>query len=88
MIFVYECPTAPARRRYIAQFEKIADNLYVTVQGSSAEKARAKAELMHQFQTMEPTDRTGFNLKARLAAIEEEPAVAAPVKRRREDDLI
>lgn len=68
-IHLYQCQTAPPARRWIAQFERLKDNLYVTIHGSSAETAQAKAELMRQFQVLDPKERTAFNLKGRLAAL-------------------
>lgn len=69
MIYIYECVDAPVERRFIAQFERLKNNLYMTIHGASAYQARAKAELMLQYAALEPVDRTGFKLRERLAAI-------------------
>lgn len=81
-ILLYHCPTAPVDRLWIAQYPRIKDNLYVTFHGSTADLARAKAELMQKYAALDPKERTGFNLKARLAALGE----VAPVID--EDDLL
>lgn len=72
-LFLYHCPTAPEKRRWIAQYPKLSDNLYVTVHGETAEIARAKAELMHHFGLLAPQDRKAFDLKGRLALLGGEP---------------
>lgn len=72
-ILLYHCPTAPAKRRWIAQYPKIEDNLYLTIHGETADIARAKAELMKQFGLLPPQDRKAFDLKGRLALLGGEP---------------
>jgi len=95
MIHIYECDTAPPQRRFIAQFERIKNNLYTTFQGSTAEKAQAKAELFLSYVNAEPKDRTGFKLREKLLAIEDGIADDDPpedatedAKPSRDDDLI
>ena len=89
MIYIYECADAPAERRFIAQFERLKNNFYLTIHGASAFQARSKAELMQQYAALEPVDRTGFKLRDRLAAIPVEVGVVeAPKKPRRGADLI
>lgn len=72
-ILLYHCPTAPDRRRWIAQYAKLSDNLFITVHGETADIARAKAELMKQFGLVPPQDRKAFDLKGRLALLGGEP---------------
>lgn len=67
-ILLYHCPTAPAHRLWIAQFQNKSD-LYVTVHGSSADLARAKAQLLVEYQRLDPKDRKGFDLLGRLAVL-------------------
>ena len=67
-ILLYHCPTAPAHRLWIAQFQNKSD-LYVTVHGSSADLARAKAQLLAEHQRLDPKDRKAFDLRGRLAAL-------------------
>lgn len=89
MIYVYECAEAPAERRFIAQFERMKNNLYLTIHGASEFQARSKAELMLQYAALEPVDRTGFKLRERLASIPVEAGEQeAPKKPRRGSDLI
>ncbi len=66
---LYHCPTAPSNRRWIAQFPRLSDNLYLTVHGPTADIARAKAELLHHFHLLAPQDRKAFDLKGRLALL-------------------
>lgn len=66
---LYHCPTAPTNRRWIAQYAKASDNLYVTVQGPTADIARAKLELLWQHDNLAPQDRKAFDLKGRLALL-------------------
>lgn len=68
-IHIYECPTAPAKRRFIAQFELQKDNLYLVIHGPTAEIAEAKANLHLQYRALPPGDRKDFNLKGQLAAL-------------------
>ena len=68
-ILLYHCPTAPDKRRWIAQYPKLSDNLYLTVHGETADIARAKANLMQEYAALDPKDRTGFDLKGRLTAL-------------------
>ena len=89
MIYVYECADAPADRRFIAQFERLKNNLYLTIHGATGHQARAKAELMLEYQNLEPLQRTGFKLRERLAAIPVDGGPQeAPKKPRRGADLI
>ena len=89
MIYVYECAAAPADRRFIAQFERLKNNLYLTIHGASEFQARGKAELMLEYAALEPPERTGFKLRERLAAIPVDVgAVEAPKRPRRGTDLI
>lgn len=89
MIYVYECAAAPAERRFIAQFERQKNNLYLTVHGASESQARSKAELMLEYASLEPTQRTGFKLRDRLAAIPVDVGeIEVPKKLRRGADLI
>lgn len=80
-VFLYHCPTAPDKRRWIAQYQKLSDNLYLTFHGETADIARAKAELMRQYASLAPQDRKGFDLKGRLASLGETTEVD-------EDDLL
>lgn len=67
-ILLYHCPTAPAKRRWIAQSQNT--NLtYITIHGETADIARAKAELMNQFARLDPKEIKAFDLKGKLAAI-------------------
>lgn len=68
-LLLYHCPTAPTKRRWIAQFPRLSDNLYLTIRGSTAEIAREKAELMWQFHALDPKEQAGFKLKERLDKI-------------------
>ena len=68
LIHIYESRTAPASRRFIAQFAASAF-MYLTFQGPTAEIARAKAVLLHEYQAVDPKDRKAFDLKGRLAAL-------------------
>lgn len=72
MIHIYESRTAPENRRFIAQFERLRDNLYLTVHGPTAEVAETKAKLMIEYQALPPLERKAFDLKGRLAALGEE----------------
>lgn len=69
MIHLYESKTAPAKRRFIAQFEMQKDNLYLVIHGPTAEIAEAKAKLHLQYRALPPTDRKDFDLKNQLAAL-------------------
>jgi len=69
VIYIYECKTAPPNRRFMAQFERIKDNFYVTIHGDTAENAEAKAKLIQQFQSIPPLDRKAFDLKGRMALL-------------------
>lgn len=69
MIHIYESRTAPPERRFIAQFDRVKDNLYVTIHGDTPEIAMARAELLAQFQSIPPQDRKAFDLKGRLALL-------------------
>lgn len=84
-IFVYECEEAPPKRRFIAQHEKLEGSLYLTCHGSTAEIARQKAQLMLDYAALDPKDRTGFGLKAKLDAINEGTETPQPTSRHRRD---
>jgi hypothetical protein len=79
---LYHCPTAPDSRRWIAQFPRLSDNLYLTVHGPTADIARAKAQLMHEFGQLPPQERKVFDLKGRLAAL------GGPTEDVNEDELL
>jgi hypothetical protein len=66
--FLYHCPTAPENKKWIAQYGKTY-SLYVTVQGATAELARAKLELLYAHDNLPPNERKGFDLKGKLAAL-------------------
>lgn len=66
-IHLYHCPTAPAHRRWIAQFARIKDNFYITVLADTADNARGKAEVMVDYQKVPLIERRNFDLKGRLA---------------------
>lgn len=72
MIHIYESQTAPPHRRFLAQFEKVKDNLYLTIHGPTAEIAEAKARLLLDYQNTPPEGRKAFDLKSRLAALGDE----------------
>lgn len=69
MIHIYESPTAPPRRRFIAQFEVDANNRYIVIHGPTAEIAVAKANLHIAYQALPPIDRKAFDLKGQLEAM-------------------
>ena len=62
---LYHCPTAPAKRRWIAQSPKT-DTTYITFHGETAEIARAKAELFDQYARLDPKERKAFDLRGKL----------------------
>ena len=67
-ILLYHCPTAPAKRRWIAQSQNT--NLtYITIHAETADIARAKAELMDQYARLDPKEHKAFDLKGRLATL-------------------
>ena len=67
-ILLYHCPTAPAKKRWIAQSLKT-DTTYLTIHGETADIARAKAELMDQYARLDSAERKSFDLKGKLAAL-------------------
>ena len=69
MIHIYECPTAPAKRRFIAQHEMLKDSLYLVIHGPTAEIAEAKANLHLQYRALPSNERKDFDLKGQLAAL-------------------
>lgn len=69
MIHLYECPTAPPKRRWIAQHEMLKDRLYLVIHGPTAEIAKAKANLHLRYRALPPGDRKEFDLKGQLAAL-------------------
>ena len=71
MIDIYESRTAPANKRFIAQFATGAFT-FLTFHGETAEIASAKAELLQEYKALLPQDRKAFDLKARLASLGEE----------------
>lgn len=68
-VHIYESTTAPAKRRFIAQFELQKDNLYLVIHGPTAEIATAKANLHLQYRALPPNERKEFDLKGQLAAL-------------------
>lgn len=67
-ILLYHCPTAPAKRRWIAQSQN--PNLtYITIHGETADIARAKANIMDAYSRLQPADRKAFDLKGKLAEL-------------------
>ena len=68
-ILIYEWPEAPPKRRFIAQHERMENSLYLTCHGPTADIARAKAQLMLDYASLDPKERTGFKLKERLEAL-------------------
>lgn len=68
-VLIYECPTAPQSRRFIAQFDQMKGNLHLVIYGSTADLARAKAQLMIDYRASD--DRKKFNLKGKLEALGE-----------------
>ena len=56
-------------QRFCAQFEQVKDNFYVTCHGPTPEIARAKAQLIIDYQATPPLDRKAFDLKGKLAAL-------------------
>lgn len=85
-ILIYECAEAPPKRRFIAQHERMENSLYLTCHGPTAEIARAKAQLMLDYASLDPKERTGFGLKAKLEALNNGDAPARKL-RRDVDDL-
>ena len=69
MIHLYECPTAPPKRRWIAQHEMLKDRLYLVIHGPTAEIAKAKANLHLQYRALPSNERKDFDLKGQLAAL-------------------
>jgi hypothetical protein len=69
MTLIYECPEAPEHRRFIAQAERLKDNLYMVVHGSTREQATAKLDLIESYRALDPSEKTGFGLKAKLDAL-------------------
>ena len=69
MIHLYESQTAPPNRRWIAQYERLKDNLYLTIHGATSEIAEAKARLLLEHQGLDPKQRAAFDLKGRMAAL-------------------
>lgn len=67
-ILLYHCPTAPDHRSWLAQFQNKSD-LYVTVHANSADIARAKAQLLVEYQRLDPKDRKAFDLRGRLTVL-------------------
>lgn len=84
MIYIYECADAPPKRRFLAQHERVENNLYVTCHGPTEAIARAKMEVMLEYRALDAKDRTGFKLKEKLESLGE-PAPTRP--RRDVDDL-
>ena len=54
---------------FSAQFEQSKDNFYITCHGPTAEIAKAKAQLIIDYQATQPGDRKAFDLKGKLAAL-------------------
>ena len=69
MIHVYECLSAPIKRRYLAQCETIPENMYLVIHGPSAEIATAKMNLHLQYRALPPNERKDFDLKGKLEAL-------------------
>lgn len=86
-ILIYECPDAPPKRRFIAQHERMESNLYLTCHGPTADIARAKAQLMLDYASLDPKERTGFGLKDKLEALSRGDSPASRKPRRDVDDL-
>lgn len=68
-IHIYESKTALSRRRFIAQFEMLKDNLFLVIHGPTAEIAKAKAELHLQYRALPPNERKAFDLSGQLEAL-------------------
>lgn len=75
VIHVYECSTAPPARRFLAQFDVVKNNRYITISGPSREIAMACAHLHLEFQSIPLLRRKDFNLVGKLAELRGESAV-------------
>jgi hypothetical protein len=66
-IHIYESLSAPPPRRFIAQFDQSKLNLFMTIHGPTAAIAEGKARLMLDYAALDPAQKTGFDLKGKLA---------------------
>ena len=86
MIHLYECPTAPPKRRWIAQHEMLKDRLYLVIHGPTAEIAKAKANLHLQYRALPSNERKDFDLKGQLAALNSGEIEFMDASAREDDD--
>lgn len=69
-IIVYKAvDEVEGHKLFSAQFEQVKDNFYVTCHGPTAEIAKAKAQLIIDYQATPPAERKAFDLKGKMAAL-------------------